>query len=102
MPVQRLEQTTIPCPQFEWRYSCLHRSPLSQIQVCLLALPFPDLLRLPIFDRLARDSEPFNSRWHTAVTRCLQDNFSYLFFRTAVVQRSFNVSRKLGASVLAA
>ena len=73
---------------------------MSQIQITLLALSLPDLLRLPLFDRLTRHSESLDSRWHTAVTCGLQDHFPYLFFSTTVIQRAFDMRRKLGATVL--
>jgi hypothetical protein len=82
-------------------HSCLQRRPLSDIQVRLCALSLPGLLRLPVLDRLARDSEPFNARRHTAVTCRLQNHFSDLFFSTSVVQCSLDVGSELCTSILA-
>jgi hypothetical protein len=73
---------------------------MSQIQITLLALSLPNLLRLPILNSLARHSEPLNSRRHTTVTSCLQNHLPDLFLSTAVIQRTFNMRRKLSPAIL--
>lgn len=80
----------------------LHPRPLSHIQVLLLALSLPRLLHLPLLNRFARDSETLNARRHATITRSLQYHFSDLLLRATIVQRTLDVSRKLGAAILTA
>ena len=66
-----------------------------------MTLSLPNLLRLPILNRLARHSKPLNSCRHTTVTRRLQNHFPDLLFGAAVIQRAFNMRSKLSPTVLA-
>lgn len=82
--------------------STLHPCPFTHIQILLLTMSLPSLLCLPLLHRLTRDPKPFNARWHATIARSLQDDLSDFFLRAAIVQRSLDMSRKLGPSVLAA
>ena len=73
---------------------------MSQIQIPLLTLPLPNLLRLPLLNRLTRHSEPLNSRRHTTITSGLQNHLPDLLFSTAVIQRAFDMRRKLSPAIL--
>ena len=67
-----------------------------------MALPLPNLLRLPLLNRLTRDSKPLNSRRHTTVARRLQNHLPNLLLSTTIIQCAFNVRRKLCPAILAA
>lgn len=66
-----------------------------------MTLSLPNLLRLPILNRLARHPKSLDPRRHTAVTRRLQNHLPDLLFSAAIVQSTFDVGRKLGATILA-
>lgn len=65
-----------------------------------MTLSLPDLLRLPILDRLTRYSKPLNPCRHTAVARCLQYYLPDLLFSAAIIQRASNVRRKFSPAIL--
>lgn len=74
----------------------------SNISMLLDMRPLPLLLLLPFLYSLPRNSEPFDTCRHATVTARLQDDLADLFLGRAIVQRTFDVRRKFGRSVLIA
>lgn len=69
---------------------------------CLLLGALRRLLRVPLLDSLPSDAKSFYTCGHAAVTRRLQNDFTNLLGRCAVVQCTFDVRREFRATVLVA
>lgn len=80
----------------------VQRRPLPNIQIRLRTLSLPRLLRLPLLHRFTRNPKPLNARRHATITRSLQYDLPNLLFARPIIERPFNVRRKLRAAVLAA